>query len=139
MDEGEPVKATIYQYFLKRVDRPGDERKVSSASFVYIRGKEHADNIIQTWKDMGKPWKEELPFSKYIDSFSGGWKGVENYKKHDIPYYELQKIPGLVKENKNLVFEHFNFHGVAKLLEDVYGVKDKIDKLEKNKCPAMPA
>jgi hypothetical protein len=131
MHQGEPIKATILQYKLKRVNRKGHERKVSSASMVYIRGIEHVEEIIKTWEEMEKPCKEEYPLSKYIDSRSGGWKGVEDYAKNDIIYYELTPLQGLPKSQ--IVFKHFNHNGISALLGDGYGVKERIDKLEKNK------
>jgi hypothetical protein len=79
MNQGESIKTPIYQYHKKRVNRPpNDYRKVSSASFVYIRGKEHADGMIKLWEEMGKPWKEEYVLTLYIDNMDGGWKGVDN-------------------------------------------------------------
>lgn len=130
MNEGEPIKSTIYQYHCKKVKRfPNDCRKVSSASFVYIKGIEHANGIIKLWEESGKPWKEELALSHYIDGLSGGWKGVENYKKHDVPFFQLHCIPGLVKEKNNLVFGHCNHHVVGGLIGDGKNVKDRIDKM----------
>lgn len=116
MDAGEPVRSTIYLYHRKRVDRmPNDMRKVSSASMVYIRG-EHGKGIVKQWEDMDRYWKEEIPLSKYIDNLNGGWKGIEGYKKYDIPYYQLQAINGLEKCREQLAFSHYNKRTMPKLL-----------------------
>jgi len=132
MNEGSEIKAPIYIYHRKRVYRPpNDHRKVCSASFVYIKGHKHADGIMKTWIEMGKPWKEEEPETKYIDSLSGGWKDVENYKQHDTYCYQMSKVPGLEKDSSEFIFGHFNKHIIGGLLGDGKGIKDRLDNLSK--------
>jgi hypothetical protein len=127
--QGEPVKAAIYIYHRRMVKRPpSDNRKVSSASFTYIRGKEHVDGIIKTWEEMGKPWKEELALSSYIDKLNGGWKGIKDYKKYDAPFYQIHFIPDLEKDQSRLIFQHCNHHVVKGLLGNGDNVKLRIDK-----------
>lgn len=133
MDTGTSIKATIYIYHLRRVNRPPDDyRKVCSATHVYFRGRKMADGVMNTWVDMGKPWKgDEYALTKYIDSLDGGWKGVEGYKKYDIPYQQMSKVPGLEKNPEQLVFGHFNHHVISTLIGDGNNVKSRIDKLAK--------
>lgn len=129
MNQGEPIRSAIFQYHLKRINRIGDHRKLSSASFVYIKGKKHTENMLRLWEDMGRPWKEELVLSAYIDSFDGGWQGCKNYAKYDVPYYEMTKIPDLPKDPNQLIFAHFNHHFVSALLGDGKDVKNRIDAM----------
>jgi hypothetical protein len=132
MNKGEPIKTPIYMYHKKRVNRPpNDFRKVSSASFVYIRGKEHAEGMIKLWEETGKPWKEEYTLTLYIDKLSGGWKGVENYRKHDPIFYQMTVIyPD--KDRKNLIFGHYNHRVISRLIGDGKNVKERIDKFGAN-------
>jgi len=126
---GEPIKASIWMYRQKRVNRPGDQRKVSSASFVYIRGKEHMDAMIKLWEETGRPLKEEYTLTLYIDNMSGGWKGIENYKKHDVPFYQMTPC---YSDKKDLIFGHYNHRVVSHLLgdgKDVKLIKARIDKM----------
>jgi hypothetical protein len=139
INEGEPVKAALYIYHLRRVNRPpNDYRKVSSATMVYLRGKEHADGIIQKWLDMGKPWKEEYPLSTYIDGLGGGWKGVENYKKYDLPHHVLSDIKELnsLKKQSDITFVHINHNVTSRLLSSV-DIKSELETLRRNSCPAI--
>ena len=139
MSKGEKIRATIFMYKLRRVFfRNGDARKVSSSTFVYMRGKEIAEEIIKVWEEMGRPWQEEVALSKYIDNVNGGWKGIEDYKKYEPGYHCLY---GAYKEysfleNVPTVFYHYNFQKVAYILngktED--GIKERLAncyKLEK--------
>jgi len=129
MNIGEPIKTPIFQYKLKRVYRPpNDHRKVSSASFVYIRGKEHTEGIIKLWEATGRPWKEEYTLTLYIDNLSGGWKGLENYRKYDPVYYEMTPLyPD--KDRNKLIFGHYNHHVIRALIGNSIGVKGRIDIL----------
>jgi len=131
MNQGEPIKTPIFMYHRKHVNRPPDDnRKVSSASFVYIRGKEHADKMIKLWEETGRPWKEEVTLSHYIDTLSGGWKGVENYRKHDPIFYQMSVMyPD--KDKSKLIFGHYNHHVIRHLTGNGQGVKERIDKLAK--------
>ena len=131
MNQGEPIKTPIYMYHRKHVNRPpNDNRKVSSASFVYIRGKEHADGMIKLWEESGRPWKEEVILSHYIDILSGEWKGVDNYRKHDPIFYQMSTIyPD--KDKSKLVFGHYNHHVIRQLTGNGKGVKERVDKMAK--------
>ena len=133
MNEGAPIKTPIYVYHRKMVNRPPDDnRKVSSASFVYIRGKEHAEGIIKKWEEMGRHWKEELPLTAYIDSLDGGWKGVEGYRKYDPAYYEMSKqVYNNKKDRSKLIFGHFNHHVIKRLIGNGKDVKVRVDDLAK--------
>ena len=129
MDKGQPIRSTIYQYSKKRAPyRKGHERKISSASWVYMRGKEHADNLLKTWIDIGRPMKEEYALSRYIDKLNPLPFSPEAYKPFDCPYYQLQKIDGLPKNKEDMVWKHFNHYGVSHLLGDGTGIKNRIDQ-----------
>lgn len=129
MNEGESIKTPIYQYHKKRVNRPpNDFRKVSTASFLYIRGKEHMDAMIKVWEDMGKPLKEEYALTLYIDNMSGGWKGLDNYRKYDPIYYTMTPELYADKDRSKLIFGHHNFKVVNTLIGNGLNVKERIDK-----------
>ena len=131
MNQGEPIKTSIYQYVKKRVNRPpSDHRKVSSASLVYIRGKEHMDAMIKLWEETGKPWKEELTLSLYIDNLNGGWKGIEGYRKYDVPFYQMSALYPDKDKNK-LIFGHYNHHVIGGLIGKDTNVKERIDNMAK--------
>ena len=134
MGHGEPIKATIWMYHQKRVNRPpNDYRKVSSASLVYFRGKEHMDAMIKLWEETGRPLKEEYTLTLYIDQRDGGWKGLENYRKYDTPFYTMTKL--YPNEKKEVIFGHYSSRVVSSLLGDgknINGIKDRIDKMAVN-------
>lgn len=133
MNSGSPIKSPLYVYHIRRVNRPpNDLRKVSSASFTYIRGKEHSQGIINMWKDMDRPWKEELPLSAYIDYINGGWKGVEGYKNCDVPFYQMSDIKELPKDKDNICFYHYNARSIKSIIGDGTDIKDRLDMLAKD-------
>jgi hypothetical protein len=148
LGRGEKIRSTIFMYKSKRAFfRTNDARKVSSSTFVYMRGKETADDIIKIWEKMGRPWNEESALSKYIDEINGGWKGVEDYKmKYEPPYHTLfyhygkeYLINVMMRHN---IFYHLNCSKVAYLLGDRKpdGVKGRLDGWqvrEKNSYQAM--
>ena len=127
INQGEPIKSPLYMYRQKRVNRPNDARKVSSASFVYIRGKEHMPAMIELWENTGRPLKEEYTLTLYIDNIDGGWKGIGHYQKYDVPFYEMTR--GIYpKEKKDLVFGHYSSGVIQGLIGKDKNVKDRIDK-----------
>jgi hypothetical protein len=140
LGESGNIKTTIYMYRLKRLHtRKGDERKLSSSTFVYIKGKEIVDGIIQTWERIGRPWQEEVALSQYIDDMNGGWKGIEDYRiKFEQPYHILywHYSPEIYKDvyAKNSIFYHLNHNKVSWLLgnKDVNGIKQRLDIWQKN-------
>jgi hypothetical protein len=131
MNEGDEIQTPIFQYRLKRVNRPpSDFRKVSTASFVYIRGKEHACNMNKLWEETGKPFKEEYTLTLYIDNLDGGWKGIENYRKHDPVFYTMTSLYH-DKDRSKLIFGHYNFKMISRLIGNGKNVKERIDSLGK--------
>jgi hypothetical protein len=118
---GEKIQASNFQYKKSRCSfRPGDTRKVSAATFVYMREKEIGDGIIKTWEDMGMPLKEELALSKYIDDLGGGWKGIENYKKYEPRYHNTfwYYDKDFYVNHKDPIFCHFNTHRITFFIGD---------------------
>jgi len=137
---GRNIRATIYMYTRKRLlSRVGDSRKLSSSTFVYIRGKEVVDEIIKTWERIGRPWQEEVALSQYIDDINGGWKGVEDYRiKFEPPYHILfHHYPAeyyLDVIRKHSIFYHLNNNKVAWLLgeRNPAKVKSRLDLWQQN-------
>jgi hypothetical protein len=142
---GQKIKTTIFQYVKKRIfTRVGDERKLSSSTFVYIRGKEVVDEIIKTWERIGRPWQEEVALSQYIDDLNGGWKGIEDYRiKFEQPYHTLfyWYIPEYYRDvvAKNSIFYHLNCHKVFRLLGDgdVGRIKQRLDEWQQAERSAI--
>lgn len=134
LGKGNKIQATIFMYTLRRVFfRDNDARKVSASTFVYMRGKEIAEDIIKVWEKIGRPWQEEVALSKYIDETNGGWKGIEDYKmKFEPPYHTLFFHYGsdYVKDVMlpNNIFFHLNCHKVLDILGngDLNSIKSKI-------------
>ena len=132
MNVGEPIKTPIYVYHKKRVNRPpNDFRKVSSASFVYIRGKNHMKEMIELWEKTGRPWKEEYTLTLYIDNMNGGWKGLDDYRKYDPIFYQMTPLyPD--KDRNKLIFGHYNHKVIGSLIGNGKNVKERIDRLGKS-------
>lgn len=131
--KGPKIQATIYMYKLRRAFfRPSNERKLSASTFVYMREKDIANKVIETWERVGRPWQEEIALSKYIDELDGGWKGIDNYKKYEPLYHILfwhydKKFYSMVKP----IFFHYNYVMVRKALggRTPEGVKKCLDAL----------
>ena len=100
-----------------------DSRKLSSASFVYLRDKSIPEGFVEQWETMGKPWSEELVMSKYIDQLDGGWKGMDYYWEHHEPHwFALPRkywsyTPDQYRNQKDRVFHHFDSRESAPLLK----------------------
>jgi hypothetical protein len=139
MGSGAKIRSTIYMYVRKRLfARKGDERKLSASTFLYIRGKEQADEIIKTWERIGRPWQEELALSQYMDDINGGWKGYEDFRaKYEQPYHTLFfHYPAEYYKDvcaKNSIFYHLNCKIVAWILGDrsTNGIKERLDAWQK--------
>jgi hypothetical protein len=131
MSLGRPIKSPLHMYKNKRAyTRIDHERKVSAATFVYMRGKKMAQGVIEAWEYFNCPFFEELALSKYIDDINGGWKGVDDYKIKFEPGYQvlfaydkdyLSSVKG-----KN-IFYHLNHKIVKGLLGDNDEIKARID------------
>lgn len=131
MRVGEKIKASIYMYVRARVpERIGDTRKTSAATFVYLKGKETAEGIIEEWERLGRPFFEEIALSTYIDKINNGWKGVIDYMKFEPIYHTLfHSYPVDYVKNvmlKNNIFFHLNSANVLGIIGE--GNVDKIKK-----------
>lgn len=145
LSQGLPVRATIYMYKIPRVlFRQRDSRKVSSSTFVYIRGKQVVEDIINVWEKIGRPWQEEVALSKYIDEFNGGWKGIDDYeKKFEPPYHTLfyhyssDHMKNVMQ--KHNIFYHLNCHKVSYLLGegDKNKIKNRLDDWQRREQVAI--
>jgi len=133
MQKGAKIQATIYMYMkekaLWRMDK--DPRKISAATFVYMREPDIANDIINIWKNMGKPWREELALTLYIEKLNNGWKGIEDYRKSKFepPYHTLfyhydnaYKNSIMLKYN---TFFHMNKNKIQCLLGNENNVNDE--------------
>lgn len=144
---GEKIKATIYQYKIRRAFfRKGDERKLSASTLTYINGLEHCEGIIKTWEKIGRPWQEEVALSKYIDELNGGWKGILDYmSKFETKFHTLYyKYPSEYIKNailKYSTFYHLNCYKVAALLGDekIDGIKTRLDGWNQREIHAINA
>lgn len=129
ISKGSPIKSTIYLYHRRRLtSRGNDSRKLSSASFLYIRGKHE---FLKMWEELGRPWKEEIVLSQYIDDMDGGWQGVEKYSIIHEPryyciypcypqhFYDIEVVP-------RVSFAHFNNMAIERLLR-AEDLKTEID------------
>lgn len=100
-----------------------DSRKLSSASFVYLRDKSISEGFIKTWEDMGRPWSEELAMSKHIDKINGGWKGMDYYwENHEPHWFALPTkywcyTPDQYRNEKERIFHHFDANESEPLLK----------------------
>jgi hypothetical protein len=131
LGSGEKIQASLFQYRKSRLFfRPNDTRKVSAATFVYMRGSDVADGIIKTWEKMGRPCKEEYALSKYIDDLDGGWKGLENYKKYEPRYHNTfwYYDKEYYLKFKDPIYCHFNTHRISYFIGDKKNIKDRLGK-----------
>ena len=125
MYEKDPFQATLIMYRRRKAMWRGktDSRKLSSASFVYLRDKSITEGFIKQWEKMGRPWSEELAISRYIDDLDGGWKGMEYYWEHHEPHwFALPRkywcyTPDQYRNQKERVFHHFDANEAAPLLK----------------------
>jgi len=134
--KGPKIQATLYMYRLRRAFfRKSNERKLSAATFVYMKEKNVAEEIISVWEKIKRPWQEEIALSKYIDDIDGGWKGVENYQKYEPAgfhclfhlYQNLsflkKRLPIFYHLNRNIVGSILSgktTEGIKKILDDFY-------------------
>ena len=115
------LQAIIRSYRrMKATWRKIDMRKVPCASFVYIREKQVAYDLIKKWEEMGCPMSEETPMAKYMDDKMGGWKGLDEYwKRHEPDFFVLDEgivYPQELLATKNRCFGHLNHRAVSKRL-----------------------
>ena len=87
------------------------------ASFVYIRGKEPIQRIMEIWeenKSLG--FTEELAMAMYTDELTGGWQNSQTYwERFEVDYFLIPRhnLPRRVysmekRQSKNLRFLHYN-------------------------------
>ena len=86
-----PIQASLTGY--KRVltlGRTEDHRKVPNGGFIYVRDRGIPGELIGMWErnHVGKFWwADEALMAAYMDSTTGGWKGVEHYFSWFEPDY----------------------------------------------------
>jgi len=116
MQEKASFQSPLIQYRRRKALWRGriDSRKLSSASFVYLRDKSITEGFIEKWEKMGRPWSEEIVMSRYMDESNGGWKGLEYYwDNHEPHWFALPRkywcyTPDQYRNQKERVFHHFD-------------------------------
>jgi len=122
MRRGSKIQATIYMYMrekaLWRLDK--DPRKISAATFVYMKEPNIANDIIKIWESLNRTWREELALTLYIEKINNGWRGTEDYKNKFEPlyhtlfyHYDKTYKTQMLKYN---TFFHLNRHKMQYLL-----------------------
>jgi hypothetical protein len=84
--QGPTIQATLRQFCnWQAIWRAGaDRRKIPSAAFVYMRGKEVADELVKSYNDPKHHlWREEQVMGEYIER----QLGIEEWKGH-LYYHE---------------------------------------------------
>ena len=89
-------------------------RTVIAATFLYLRGDEVSEGIIELWETSGKPWSEEALLMRYWDSQNGGWHGSEYYLENGFEpsYHTLYGYNKEILKSRQMVFFHCNQHKV---------------------------
>jgi hypothetical protein len=134
--KGEDIKAILRMYKRRKATwRKGDMRKIPEASWVYLRGKQVGDDLIDTWEKMNRPWSEEIVLAKYTDERLGGWQGVEAYwDNFEPPVFTWANTrvcsPELFKQKPT--FAHYAPNIVEKLMRG--SNEDNINKKLKRFC-----
>lgn len=122
-----PIQAILRIYARRKAYwRAKEGRQIPCASFVYLRSKEIAEGLIQTWEKMNRPLSEEIVMAKYMDEMMGGWEGVAKYEKLFEPDFfylpESKVLTSIDKQyynKKNFCFRHFNQNQVAYYLTKI--------------------
>lgn len=128
-----PIQAILRIYHKRKCFwRKVDTRKTPCAAFIYLRGKETANDLIKTWEDLKKPWSEEVVLMKYMDDLSKGWQGTDYYWEHYEPdFFNLEPNSGYINKKilktKNICYLHFNHRVVKGLLGQIENNKVKME------------
>jgi hypothetical protein len=121
----QPIQAALLKYGVSRAcwrPRRRGRMFLPSAAFVYIRDRRIASGLVELWREMGMPSKEETVMAAYMDRLAGGWFGVEKYHELFQPeFFKLVLGNGLsssyVRTNLALnreCFEHIGMRYVCK-------------------------
>jgi hypothetical protein len=103
------LQGCLFQYKNPQAPwRESDWRKVPSAAFVYIRGREVVKALIDLW-NRSQEWREEICMAAYSDMLVGGWNGVEEYERHFEPtvcrLHRRSAVSRSVNAAKSVYFE----------------------------------
>lgn len=109
------IQANLQYYRRRKCKWRGKDetRKVSNGGFLYIRGSEIPQKLVEAWTNLPSDLKfwDEVAFSKYIDDLMGGWKGLDAYWKDFEPgVCNLKKRSAFSDElvnSKNVFFIHY--------------------------------
>lgn len=124
LQKKDALQAIIRMYHRRKAYwRRGDKRKVPCASFVYIREKQIAQDLIEMWESMNKPWSEETVLGRYMDQKTGGWQGIEKYwETYEPDFFVLREGRVFEREllnTKEKIFDHKNFKEVGAVLRQI--------------------
>jgi len=116
-----PIQAVLRMYHRRKAHwRKKDGRQVPCASFVYLRKKKIATDLIKMWETHRKPWSEEIVMARYMDQMMDGWEGMAKYEKLFEPDFfylpesrVLEAIDKQYYKKKNICFRHFNQNQVT--------------------------
>jgi len=113
LSKKQPLQAILRSYKRRKAKwRTENLKMIPCASFVYCREKKVAEDLLQLWEDMGRPWSEERVIAKYTDDLLGGWQGMEEYWNNFEPdFFYLDECKVFSKEqyaSKNRCFKHLN-------------------------------
>jgi hypothetical protein len=121
-----PLQAILRRYKRNKATwRDADKNIIPCAAFVYIREKSIANGMIDTWRDMGRPWSEEIVLAKYTDDMDGGWKGMDYYwNRFEADYFVLEQrltlaYPQEYRDQKDKCYHHFHRLGVSKGMDRI--------------------
>jgi len=122
MGQKEPIQAILRMYHRRKAEwRKSEQRQIPCASFVYVRGKEVGEDLVNLWSEMGEPWSEETVIAKYMDDRIGGWKGADEYwKLYEPDFFVLTQGRVFSREllaTKRIAFDHFNMNDVSRELK----------------------
>jgi len=139
MYEKEEIQAILRIYKHPKVswrnkDCKDCSRIVPSGSFIYIRRKSIAEELIKYWEMLNKPWGEEVVMAKYIDDkMNNGFNMEEYWRRFEPIYFRLQPMYEKEKlDTKICIVEHVNERGINWYLNQMKN-NNYIDWLQKEK------
>jgi len=121
-----PFQANLFQYRTKKcLWRKEDCRKVCNGGFLYLRDPQIAKDFIDNYEELSKWVKkqkknresqgkklrfreealmfdDEPAISKWIDDYSGGWKGIEDYWNRFEPEFCNVKVKSVYPKERLL-------------------------------------
>ena len=121
-----PIQGALNIYHRRKAHwRKQDQRKVPCAEFIYLRGKEVGDDLVDLWENTGRPWSEEVVMARYIDNLVNDDTRALDLDK----YWELYEPDFFILNrgifspervnSKNICFKHFHMKNVPSILKQI--------------------